>query len=74
MAPLLPLKSDDGLNLPRSLGIDGKPLPFPRKISNTVHRGPQQLKSPKLTLQASPFGQFLDHDIILTPLSTGRCF
>ncbi|XP_052237798.1 myeloperoxidase-like [Dreissena polymorpha] len=67
---LLPAAYDDGLNLPRSLGIDGKPLPFPRKISNTVHRGPQQLKSPKLTLQASPFGQFLDHDIILTPLST----
>ncbi|KAH3751769.1 hypothetical protein DPMN_186339 [Dreissena polymorpha] len=74
MASFIPLQSEDGLNLPRSLGVDGKPLPFPRKISNAVHRGPQQLKSSKLTLQASPFGQFLDHDIILTPLSTGRCF
>ncbi|XP_052234492.1 myeloperoxidase-like isoform X1 [Dreissena polymorpha] len=66
---LLPAAYDDGLNLPRSRGIDGKPLPFARTVSNAVHRGPQQLKSPKLTLQAFQFGQFLDHDIILTPLS-----
>ncbi|KAH3858557.1 peroxidasin homolog pxn-2-like [Dreissena polymorpha] len=66
---LLPAAYDDGLNLPRSLGIDGKPLPFARKVSNAVHRGSQQLKSPKLTLQAFQFGQFLDHDLIITPLS-----
>ncbi|XP_053381924.1 thyroid peroxidase-like [Mercenaria mercenaria] len=67
------LKSDyDSLpGDPRTTGIDGKPLPNPRFISNAVHANPSPLESLSRTntLLLFAFGQFLDHDIALTPES-----
>ena len=65
--------TDDGLNLPRKQGVNGSPLPSPRQVSNAVHRGTKDVTSPFLTLHAFQFGQFLDHDVISTPVTSGKC-
>lgn len=60
---------DDGFNSPRSRAEDGSPLPNPRDISNSLHQstGNQTYES-KLTVMLMTWGQFINHDIIGTPL------
>ncbi|XP_053385647.1 lactoperoxidase-like [Mercenaria mercenaria] len=55
----------------RTTGIDGKSLPNPRHISNAVHANPSKAESLSRTntLLLFAFGQFLDHDIAMTPES-----
>jgi hypothetical protein len=61
--------------LPRTVGINKKPLPNARLISNKIHNavGLNVDRSQNLTLHAMGFGQFLDHDLTLTPLISGKC-
>ena len=60
---------EDGIGQPRSRSISGdSSLPNPRTVSNIVHGS---LKSPadrRHTLALMQWGQFLDHDITLTPM------
>ncbi|OWF51425.1 chorion peroxidase-like [Mizuhopecten yessoensis] len=60
---------DDGFNSPRSRGQDGAPLPNPRNISNELHQsnGNQTYES-KLSVMLMTWGQFINHDIVGTPL------
>ncbi|XP_033756913.1 chorion peroxidase-like [Pecten maximus] len=60
---------DDGFNSPRSRAEDGTPLPSPRDISNILHQstGNQTYES-KLTVMLMTWGQFINHDIVGTPL------
>ena len=55
----------DGVTTPRN----SPTLPNPREISNTLHStsGPGPLTNKGFTHMAMQFGQFLDHDITLTP-------
>ncbi|XP_019636850.1 PREDICTED: myeloperoxidase-like, partial [Branchiostoma belcheri] len=56
----------DGLTTPRSKGRDGAPLPSARLVSTTMHEDLRK-SSPVNTHMVMQFGQFLDHDITLTP-------
>lgn len=54
---------------PRMYGSSGRPLPNPRLVSLSVHRGKQPDDSPN-TLMLMQWGQMLDHDISIVPLAT----
>ena len=57
---------------PRSLGVDGFPLPSPRLISNHLHRpGAQNRTDTQATVMVMAFGQFFDHDLMFTPMTKG---
>ena len=66
------------MSAPRSKSVLGGDLPNPRTISNTVHAAPEiekpatTLKSKKNTLHIMQMGQFLDHDMIHTPVQTSE--
>ena len=58
----------DSKSLPRGgLNLYTRTLPDPRKISSVVHRVREPPKDPLATVMVMQFGQFLDHDITLTP-------
>ncbi|XP_019615365.1 PREDICTED: uncharacterized protein LOC109463095 [Branchiostoma belcheri] len=63
---LLEPEYGDGLMTPRRTGHDGAPLPSARLVSTTMH---EDLRKSSLvnTHMVMQFGQFLDHDITLTP-------
>jgi len=66
--------TDDGVGTPRANGVGNSPLPNPRTVSNIVHdsvRGSDEVRSDDLTLHAFQMGQFLDHDVIATPVQGG---
>ncbi|OWF40024.1 lactoperoxidase-like [Mizuhopecten yessoensis] len=67
----LPPLYDDGVSSPRTLGKKGQPLPSPRKVSNSVFKSSIEKKETELSLMVMAWGQFLDHDITLTPASSG---
>ena len=56
--------------LPRG-SADTSNLPNPRNVSRAVHRPQKESKSTKASLMLMQFGQFLDHDISLTPNPSG---
>ena len=58
---------------PRQYGVSGRLLPNPRLVSNLVHRGigPEVLQL-DVTLFLMQWGQFTDHDVVLTPAFTGK--
>ena len=62
-----------GEDSPRILASDGTMLPSPRRISNLVHRASTQAKFDyRLTLMVMQYGQFTDHDIVITPTVAGN--
>ena len=63
---LMESEYDDSISRPRG-GINPSKLPSPRKISSVVHRVKETGSKPTLSVMLMQFGQFLDHDITLTP-------
>ncbi|XP_021358716.1 chorion peroxidase-like [Mizuhopecten yessoensis] len=73
-ARLLPPVFGDALNLgdvPRITSINGSPLPGAREVSVKALRHYDLNVDPKYTHFVMAFGQFLDHDLTLTPESKG---
>ncbi|XP_061164025.1 peroxidase-like protein [Saccostrea echinata] len=66
-------KYDSDCNSPRQKGYRKMPLPSSREISNLLfqNRNSTTDTDPKLNVLHMSFGQFLDHDLILTPLIRG---
>lgn len=58
-----------GVMAPR-VASDGSALPSAREVSVIVHR-PMYRDDPKFTVMLAVWGQFIDHDITATALSTG---
>jgi hypothetical protein len=59
--------------VPRIHSVSGAPLPSPRIISNNVHdEGMNHLRSKLFTVALTHFGQFIDHDVISTPILIGK--
>ncbi|KAL3854991.1 hypothetical protein ACJMK2_014223 [Sinanodonta woodiana] len=71
---LLNPEYDDGVSKPRIRSVSGTGnLPNPRTVSNAVHSN-KGLTTPldnKISMHVFQWGQFLDHDIISTPVLTG---
>lgn len=67
---LLPPQYEDGISVPRKKGKSGKNLPSPRLISTSMHF---DIPSPhsRYALITMQWGQFLDHDLTLTPQYMG---
>ena len=65
---------DDGVGRPRSRSLKDRSnfLPNPRKVSNKIHGSLQSPKDQHHTLVLMQWGQFLDHDITLTPMFRER--
>ncbi|CAH1270774.1 PXDN [Branchiostoma lanceolatum] len=63
---LLPPQYDDGFMTPRTTGQNRTPLPKARQVSLVMHEDLRK-SSPVSTHMVMQFGQFLDHDITLTP-------
>ncbi|CAG0906984.1 unnamed protein product, partial [Darwinula stevensoni] len=68
---LLAPKYEDGISRPRSTSVSGQPLPSPRAISTFIHADVSRLHN-RYALMVMQYGQFLDHDITLTPVHKGR--
>ena len=58
------------ISRPRFRSVGNKPLPSPRLVSIVVHADVSHLHS-RYTLMLMQYGQFLDHDITLTPVNKG---
>ena len=67
---LLSPEYNDGISFPRSKSVDGRPLPNPRKVSQRIHTT-QVTPDPKFSLSMMQWGQFIDHDMVLTPIHRG---
>ncbi|XP_078669493.1 chorion peroxidase-like isoform X1 [Branchiostoma floridae x Branchiostoma belcheri] len=63
---LLPSEYSDGFKVPRTTAQNGAPLPSARLVSSTLHEDFRKTSSVN-TYMVMQFGQFLDHDITLTP-------
>ncbi|CAH1257377.1 PXDN [Branchiostoma lanceolatum] len=63
---LLPSEYSDGFKVPRVTARNGAPLPSARQVSSTLHEDFRKSSSVN-TYMVMQFGQFLDHDITLTP-------
>lgn len=61
-----------GLSKPRQNSVTNRgPLPSPRLISTNMHN---DVSAPhvRYTLMVMQWGQFIDHDIIFTPVNKGK--
>ena len=61
------------ISRPRFRSLSGQPLPSPRLVSIVVHADVSHLHG-RYTLMLMQYGQFLDHDITLTPINKGMVF
>ncbi|XP_042860058.1 uncharacterized protein LOC122245949 isoform X3 [Penaeus japonicus] len=61
---------EDGLSKPRVTSKVGRALPSPRLISTNMHN---DVSAPhvRYTLMVMQWGQFIDHDVIFTPVNKG---
>ena len=61
-----------GLQAPRSFSVLGNhlPLPSPRLVSRAVHK--DVIGTSHLTLLVMQWGQFMDHEMVSTPLPIGQ--
>ena len=61
-----------GVQSPRKFSVLGSnvPLPSARVISRTVH--PDVISSTDLTILVMQWGQFMDHEMVSTPLPIGK--
>ena len=66
----LPAQYDDAISRQRFRSVGSKPLPSPRLVSIVVHADVSHLHT-RYTLMLMQFGQFLDHDITMTPVNKG---
>lgn len=62
---------NDGFDEPRKLGSDGRPLPSPRLIANSVHSNVEFEPHVKYTHMLMQFAQILDHDFTHSPVHSG---
>jgi hypothetical protein len=61
-----------GIDAPRTLGLSGEELPSARVISNELHKADGLApRNDKLTMMVMQWGQFLDHDVVATPVLKG---
>lgn len=58
------------ISRPRFRALSGKPLPSPRLVSIVVHADVSHLHG-RYSLMLMQYGQFLDHDITLSPINKG---
>ena len=56
----------DGFSIPRG-GMDPSNLPSPRDVSTTIIGVKETDPRPPISLMVMQYGQFLDHDLTLTP-------
>ena len=63
---LMKTSYEDGISLPRG-GLINSSLPSPRAISRFVHDVEETEVKPAVSALLMQFGQFLDHDLSLTP-------
>ena len=68
----VPPAYSDGVGLPRG-GLIESTLPSARNVSTTIHHGVKENKHPFASLMVMQFGQFLDHDLTLTPEQDLHC-
>ncbi|XP_022693145.1 uncharacterized protein LOC111262832 isoform X1 [Varroa jacobsoni] len=66
-ARLAPAKYSDGVSEMATIGTTGQPLPNPRAVSTAIHYDIADAHR-RYTLMLMQWGQFLDHDITLTPM------
>lgn len=61
------------MDTPRTSVIPGEVLPNPRELSNAVFASASEtdVNESFNTLMSMNWGQFIDHDIVLTPQVTG---
>ncbi len=59
------------ISRPRFRSVTGQALPSPRLVSIVVHADVSHLHG-RYTLMLMQYGQFLDHDITLTPVNKVR--
>ena len=67
---LLPSEYEDDVSAPRSRSLSGMPLPNPRTVSSLIHEN-MNTADEKHTLMVMQWGQFIDHDLALTPQYRG---
>ena len=68
----VPPAYSDGVGLPRG-GLQDSTLPSARDVSTTIHHGIKKAMHPFASLMVMQFGQFLDHDLTLTPEQDLHC-
>ncbi|CAL4066154.1 unnamed protein product [Meganyctiphanes norvegica] len=66
LARLLPPKYEDCIRSPRNTSVKGGPLPLPRTLSSNILIDNNKPDS-QFTLSVMQWGQFMDHDLSLTP-------
>ncbi|KAF0288400.1 Chorion peroxidase [Amphibalanus amphitrite] len=69
MLRLLPSRYGDGVFTPRTQQTDGSPLPSARRVSTTATTD-SEAADDRFTLSVMQWGQFVDHDLALTPIFT----